>query len=90
MLDIEWPLDGKTKIKVTRKYGDIFHIEDLGSDRELTLSWNTNTGGGWSRLLFDGQDIETESYMAYVGLMDAVIEQLGDKDVGTVILNEEF
>jgi hypothetical protein len=90
MLNIEWPLDGKTKIRVTRKAGDIFHIEDLGSDRELTLSWNHDTGTELARLLFDGQDIETESYMAYVGLMDEVVEQLGENGVGTVILDEEF
>jgi hypothetical protein len=89
-IDIEWPLDGNVKLSVERKAGDIFVIKDLGSDRELTLSWNHQIGTGWSRLLFDGQDIETESYMGYVGLMDSVVEQLGDKGVGIVILDEEF
>lgn len=89
-MDIEWPLDGSVKVKVTRLAGDIFDIEDVNSDRKLRLSWNHGIGGEWSRLLFDGEDIETESYMGYVGLMDEVVERLGDKGVGTVILDEEF
>lgn len=83
--DIEWPLDGKTKINVTRMAGNIFRICDLGSDRELTIKYNDQ-----GRLLFDGHDIETEDYMGYVGLMDEVVERLGDKGVGTVTLDEEF
>ena len=90
MVDIEWPLDGSVKIRVTRLAGDIFDIEDINSNRKLRLSWKHGIGDEWSRLLFDGQDIETEEYMAYVGLMDEVVEQLGDKGVGTVILDEEF
>jgi hypothetical protein len=87
-LDIYWPLDDEIKIRVTRKAGDIFHIEDVNSDRKLTLSWSHVTGEQ-SRLLFDGHDIETEDYMAYIGLMDQVVETLGDKGVGTVIIDDE-
>jgi hypothetical protein len=88
-IDITWPLDDEVGIRVTRKAGDILVIEDMDQDRQLTLSWNHQTGTGYSRLLFDGQDIETEEYMAYVGLMDTVVEALGDKGIGTVILTDE-
>jgi hypothetical protein len=88
--DIRWPLDEGVQLRVTRLAGDIFDIEDVNSDRKLRLSWNNQTGTGWSRLLFDGQDIETEEYMAYVGLMDEVTELLGPNGVGTVTLERNI
>jgi hypothetical protein len=90
MLDIEWPLDDKVKIEVTCLAGDIFDIKDLNSDRKLRLSWKHGIGSEPARLLFDGEDIETEDYMAYIGLMDDVVERLGTEGVGTVVLDEEF
>ena len=87
--DIIWPIDeDEVDLKVTLKADDTFVIQDVNSDRQLTLSWSHVTGE-WSRLLFDGHDIETEEYMGYVGLMDTVIEALGDKGVGTVLITEE-
>ncbi|HWI67100.1 MAG TPA: hypothetical protein VNS88_01755 [Nitrospiraceae bacterium] len=83
--DIEWPLDGAVKITVTRLAGNIYRIMDINSDRELTIKYNDQ-----GRLLFNGHDIETEEYMAYVGLMDEVVERLGAVGVGTVTLDEEF
>lgn len=88
-LDIWWPLDDEVTIKVTRQAGNVFIIRDINSDRQLRLSWNHNPVTGWARLLFDGQDIETEEYMAYVGLMDTVTEMLGPNGVGTVIMTDE-
>ena len=41
-------------------------------------------------MLFDGEDIETEDYMAYLGLMDEVVDRLQPTGVGTVILDPEF
>jgi hypothetical protein len=84
--DIGWPLDEGVQLRVTCEPDAVYVIEDTESDRKLTLSWNYNTGTGWARLLFDGQDIETEEYMAYVGLMDEVTELLGEDGVGTVTL----
>ena len=89
-IDIEWPLDGNVKIRVTRKAGNIFVVEDVNSDRKLTLSEKQAIGSEHVRLLFNGQDIETENFMSYVGLIDEVVERLGDKGVGTVTLDEEF
>jgi hypothetical protein len=90
MVDIRWPLDVGVQLRVTRLAGDIFDIEDVNSDRKLRLSWSQNTGSAWSRLLFDGHDIETDEYMAYVGLMDEVAELLGSKGVGTVTLERNI
>lgn len=84
--DIEWPLEGKVKIKVTRIAGNIYHIESLDKPRKCLMIKYNDQG----RLLFDGHDIETESYMSYVGLMDEVVEQLGSVGVGTVTLDKEF
>ena len=84
-IDITWPLDEGVQLRVTREPCGTYIIEDVDSDRQLTLSWKRD-GTDWSRLLFDGHDIETEEYMAYVGLMDEVVELLGDKGVGTVTL----
>ena len=87
-IDISWPLDEQVEIKVTRYAGDIYDIEDTESGMKLRLSWNHNTGTGRARLLFNGKDIETEEYMAYVGLMDEVTELLGEAGVGTVIISK--
>jgi len=88
-LDILWPIDEEdVTIKVTRRAGDIFVIQDVNSDRQLTLSWD-GTSPGVSRLLFNGHDIDTEDFMGYVGLMDTVVDALGSKGVGTVLLDDE-
>ena len=88
MVDIEWILDDKVKLRVTRLAGDIYDIEDFNSDRKLRLSWR-DTGVEELRLLFDGEDIETEDYMAYLGLMDEVVERLQPTGIGTIILDPE-
>ena len=89
-LDIEWPLDENVKLRVTRLSGDIYDLEDFNSDRKLRLSWEHGIGDEGSRMLFDGEDIETEDYMAYLGLMDEVVDRLQPTGVGTVILDPEF
>ncbi len=89
-LDIIWPIDeDEVTIKVTRQAGDVYVISDVNSDRQLTLSWNHGIGNDPSRLLFNGQDIETEDYMGYLGLIDTVVEALGPKGVGTVLMTDE-
>jgi hypothetical protein len=89
MLDILWPIDeDEVDLKVTRKAGDIYVIQDVNSDRTLTLSWS-HVATEPSRLLFDGHDIDTEDFMGYLGLMDTVVEALGDKGVGTVLITDE-
>jgi len=88
--DILWPIDEEAiAIKVTRQPGDVFVIRDINSDRQLTLSWKRTMYVDWDRLLFDGQDIETEDFFGYLGLIDTVVEALGSKGVGTVLLTEE-
>jgi len=88
MLDIHWPLDEGVQLKVTRETDAVYVIEDTESDRKLTLSWR-HDGTDLSRLLFDGQDIETEEFMGYVGLMDEV-DDLLDDNAGTVTLERNI
>jgi hypothetical protein len=88
-LDILWPIDEDIDIKVTRQPGGTYVIRDVNSARQLTLSWKEDANNDGYRLLFDGQDIETEDYMGYLGLMDDVIEALGSKSVGTVLITDE-
>ena len=83
--DIHWPLENGVQLRVTRKAGEIYVIEDVESDRQLVLSWK-HDGTDLSRLLFDGQDIEVEEFMGFVGLMDEVVELLGENGAGTVTL----
>lgn len=84
--DIGWPLENGVQLRVTREEADaVYVIEDTESDRKLTLSWKQD-GTDCSRLLFDGQDIETEEFIGYVGLMDEVDDLLEGKDVNTVTL----
>lgn len=63
--DVSWMLE--EAIEVT-KHGDSFVIKELtGHHRECTMYFNEH-----GRLLFNGVDIETEDFMAFVGLMDQV------------------
>jgi len=88
-LDILWPIDEDVvDLKVTRQPGDVFVIRDVNSDRQLTLSWS-QVADEYSRLLFDGHDIETDDFFGYLGLIDDVVEALGDNGVGTVLITDE-
>jgi hypothetical protein len=85
-VDYLWPLDDKVRIEVTRHAGDIYDIKDLESGQQLRLSWNHGIGSESPRLLFNGQDIETELFIGFVGLMDEVNDRLGFATVGTVVI----
>ena len=89
-IDISWPLENGTKMIVTRQAGDVYIIRDMISGRELTLSWKQGIGSECARLLFNGEDIETEEFMGYVGLMDDVTEELGEDGVGTVSMENRW
>lgn len=68
-IDIDWVLDENVQLWVTKLGLGNYLIREVFGDRKLTLSF-TDSG----RLLFDGQDIETEAFIAYVGLIDYVEE----------------
>lgn len=86
-MDIHWILE--EAIEVTKDGGE-YHIRELLDHihdddgtvegcpgcfaRTCTISWAPSGMGGWARMLFDGEDIETEDFMAYVGLLDQVDE----------------
>lgn len=44
--------------------------------RSCVISWSTPDEYGDARMLFDGQDIETESFMVFVGMLDTVDDSI--------------
>lgn len=62
-MDIGWILTDK--IRVT-KQARSYLIESLSTP------YRNNVSITFSRMLFNGEDIETEDFMAYVGLLDQV------------------
>jgi hypothetical protein len=70
-IDIDWILTETIEVtKVGTKYMVAEITGEPRSARRVNITYNT---GG--RMLFDGEDIETEDFMAYVGLLDQVDEQ---------------
>jgi hypothetical protein len=67
-IDIEWILT--ETIEVTKLNQNYVVQEQDGHGRQCVITYNQE-----GRMLFDGHDIETEDYMAYVGLLDQVNEQ---------------
>jgi len=65
-----WAL--KSEILVIKGEGK-YEITEIGGRRKCEISFNDQ-----GRMLFDGQDIETEDFMAYVGLLDIVNDALTD------------
>jgi hypothetical protein len=79
MNDPSWILDNGVRISVTRVREQEYHIKDRDSERECTITFNND------RMLFNGEDIETEEFMAFIGLIDEVMEQLGGNAPGLTI-----
>ena len=76
MVDIEWILEEKI---IVTKYGhnNIYHVESFNNPiRVVDISMSPE-----GRMLFNGQDIETESFMGFVGLMDSMDGEPTDKPV---------
>ncbi len=65
-MDIDWILEDKI---IARKISDShYHIESF-DDPPKVVELTINDKG---RYLFNGKDIETESIMGYVGLLDMI------------------
>ena len=76
MVNIDWILEEKI---IVTKYGHsgIYHVESFNNPiRVVDISMSKN-----GRMLFDGKDIETESFMGFVGLMDSMDGEPTDKPV---------
>ena len=83
--DIEWILEADIKV---RKIGSgyliierVAHVHDGDGTvegcpgcfpRECAITIREVGNSGYARMLFNGNDIETEAYMSYVGLLDQV------------------
>lgn len=65
--DVTWILE--EAIKVT-KDGDSYVVNELAGHHRQVIMYYDHDG----RLRFNGTDIETEAYMAFVGLMEHVDE----------------
>jgi hypothetical protein len=65
-MDTEWVL--QVPVKVTKTGYGAYRVEELNGTRKLELTFLG------TRLHFDGKYIETEDYMAYLGLCDAANE----------------
>lgn len=66
MVDIYWIIDDSTEIAVV-KVQDQYAVVDLNDARVCIISH-----GPQGRMLFDGEDIDTEDFMAFVGMLDTV------------------
>jgi hypothetical protein len=84
MNDPGWVLDGEVEIRVTRSEDDRYTITDKESGMQVVISYSPE-----GRMLFDGEDIETEDYMGFVGLIEEVDNQLGEQP-GTVEFDREW
>lgn len=73
-MDIEWILEAA--ISVTKLNGNYVVQELNGDSRQCVISFSADG----TRMLFDGIDIETEDFMAYLGL----IEQVDNDPTGMV------
>jgi hypothetical protein len=69
--DIYWMLDEHVVIVVERQEIDgvvSFVVQDQEfEDHKCVITMNSR-----GRMLFDGHDVDTESFMAFVGMIDAV------------------
>jgi hypothetical protein len=52
---------------IAEKHGDNLVVRDIESGITCTITYNSK-----GRMLFDGFDIETEEFMGFVGIQDAV------------------
>lgn len=76
-IDIEWILT--SPLLVTRRSDLEVYIVELTDNGDITGRAVTITWSPDGRMLFDGQDIETEDFMGYVSLMDEIAD---GQDVG--------
>jgi hypothetical protein len=67
VLDIEWILHAAVEVTKLR---DNYVVQEHDGDSRQCVITMSPTG----RMLFDGEDIETEDFMAYVGMLDQVDE----------------
>jgi len=84
-IEPDWAIDDDVEIIALAETDSSFRVIEVGGQhRQVVISWSSNSGDNDDpRMLFDGVDIDTEAFMAYVGLQDMVFE--ADKLVGHVI-----
>lgn len=75
----DWALEDDIEIIAFEEDTGSYRVIEVGGQKRQAVISFTDKG----RMLFDGEDIETEAFMGYVGLTDMVDE--ADKLVGKVI-----
>lgn len=78
-MDIEWILGDKI---IVRKISNMYHVESFDDPSKVCDISFSDKG----RMLFDGQDIDTEAFMGYVGLIDSMD---GEPEGKPVVLEAE-
>ena len=75
--DIYWMLDEDTTI-IVAKQAHYYVVQEqdgpTSQHRQCVITYSSE-----GRMLFDNHDIETESFMAFVGMLDAVEESPNKK-----------
>jgi hypothetical protein len=75
--DIYWMLDENTTVIVTKRINNFVVQEQDGPTSQHRRCVITYSSKG--RMLFDGFDIDTEDFMVFVGMLDAVEDSLNKK-----------
>lgn len=72
MEDIEWMLDDHVDVCAV-KADTAYLVQDMESGITCVITWGEPKDSA-PCMLFDGEYIETESFMGFVGLLDTVDE----------------
>jgi hypothetical protein len=77
----DWVLDDKVKILVTRLANASYLIVDAESNMQVIISYSPE-----GRMLFNGEDIETEEIMGFVGLLDEVDDRINQGEASPIVI----
>ncbi len=73
-MDIEWMIDPDVTVVGSKHAEGHYLMSEWGGEKRSCLISYSPEG----RMLFDGEDIETEEFMTYVGMIDQINEAPGN------------
>jgi len=68
-MDIIWISDSAILVQKWADSEQKFEVTEIGGTRRCTITYSPE-----GRMLFNGEDIETEDFMCLVGMLDVVAE----------------
>jgi hypothetical protein len=77
----DWALDDKVKLLVTKLANESYLVVDAESNQQVIISYSPE-----GRMLFNGEDIETEEIMGFVGLLDAINDLIEKNNTNFVVI----